>query len=70
MCCKDELISPENIHTFFKTLTIEQAREHLDTYTVEQVRQLWEQGAFGEGPRADGFKRYMVERITKGDRLE
>lgn len=55
---------------FFKTLTLEEAREYLDTYTVEQVRQLLEAGAFGEGPRAEGFKKYLAERIVKGDRLE
>ena len=51
---------------FFANLTWEQAREHLKTYTVEEVRQLIEEGAFGEKMTAD-LKAYLVKRIVDPD---
>lgn len=58
------------IASFFRDLSIEDAREHLNTYTVEEVRRLWEAGVFGDSPVSNGIKTYITERIVSGDRLE
>lgn len=45
--------------------THDEAEELLATYTVEQIRQLWEDGAFGDSPKA--VKDYLQTRIIHGD---
>ena len=42
-----------------------EAEELLSTYTTEEVRTLWERGAFGDSPKA--VKEYLQERIARGD---
>lgn len=46
----------------------EEAHELLKTYTPEEVRQLWENGAF-EG-NTEALKDYLFQRIVDPDRLE
>lgn len=45
--------------------THDEADELLRTYTVEQIRQLWEDGAFGDSPKA--VKDYLYTRVIHGD---
>lgn len=47
---------------FFRTLTLEKAREYLNSYTVEEVRQLLEEGAFGD-KMTEGLRQYLSDRI-------
>ena len=61
-------MSLEDLTTFFATLSVEDARKHLDTYPLERVRELWEAGAFGK-PVPEGLKTYLFDRIT-GKRAE
>lgn len=66
----DGEVPGKDMSTFFRTLSIEDAREHLASYTVEEIRILWESGAFGSSPIKEGVKQYMTQRIICGDRLE
>lgn len=45
--------------------THDEAEELLATYSVEEIRQLWEAGAFGDTPLA--VSQYIFTRITHGD---
>lgn len=47
---------------FFRTLTLEKSREYLNSYTVEEVRQLLEEGAFGD-KMTEGLRQYLSDRI-------
>lgn len=51
---------------FYASLTWDQAREHLSTFSVEEVRQLLENGAFGDRMTED-LKRYLAQRIIDPD---
>ena len=51
---------------FYANITFAQAREHLRSYTIEEVRQLLEEGAFGEVMTQD-LKKYLHQRITDPD---
>lgn len=53
-------------HHFFANLTWEQAREHLKSYTTEEIRQLLEEGAFGDRMTKD-LKAYLTQRIIDPD---
>ena len=45
--------------------TKEEAAELLSTYTPEEIRQLWENGAFDGNTKA--LKEYLFDRIMNGD---
>lgn len=45
--------------------THDEAEDLLKTYTVEEIRVLWERGAFGDSPKA--VKDYLQTRIIHGD---
>ena len=42
--------------------TKKEAEELLSKYTIEQVRQLWENGAF-ESPLPEEVKEYFIQRL-------
>lgn len=44
--------------------TIEEAKDLLSKYSAEEIRQLWENGAFGTSPKA--VKDYLNERLLGG----
>jgi hypothetical protein len=55
-----------HLHSFFQKLSLSEAKEHLVRYSVEELRQLWERGAFGR-PLSAELKSYIVTRITTGN---
>ena len=46
--------------------TLDQAKELLSTYTLEQVRIMWDNGAF-EHPLPKEVKEYFLQRFIAGD---
>lgn len=46
--------------------TLDQAKELLSTYTLEQVRIMWDNGAF-EHPLPKEVKEYFLQRFITGD---
>ena len=53
---------PEQVHIH----TIADAQELLSDYSLEEVRQLWENGAF-VSPMPPEVKSYFVQRFIEGD---
>jgi hypothetical protein len=53
---------PEQVHI----QTIEDAQELLSDYSLEEVRQLWENGAF-VSPIPPEVKAYFVQRFIEGE---
>ena len=53
---------PEQVHIH----TIADAQELLSKYSLEDVRQLWENGAFAS-PIPSEVKSYFVKRFIEGD---
>jgi hypothetical protein len=53
---------PEQVHI----QTIEDAQELLSDYSLEEVRQLWENGAF-VSPIPSEVKSYFVQRFIEGE---
>lgn len=45
--------------------TTDEASELLRKYSAEEIRQLWESGAFGDSPKA--VKDYLLARLIAGD---
>jgi len=54
------------IHEQVHIHTIEDAQELLSDYSLEEVRQLWENGAF-VSPLPSEVKAYFVKRFIEGD---